>query len=1196
MITFLFGPPGSGKTYEILMRMKQDALLGKPSFLLVPEQETVATERRALLFLPPSAQLSAEVLNFSRLANRVFRVYGGLSYHYIDKGSKTLLMWKTLRELSPILESFDEHSGTDASLSEWLLETIGEMKTSAVTPDMLDHAAKHLAEDSPLRKKLRDVSMITAAYTGLVEASFDDNADDLSKLADLLRHHDFFSGANVYIDSFTSYTAQQLNIIREIAHSADNLTISFAADSPESNALHLSSIVDAARRIAHLVEGLPTETLTLTGNHRTSAPALRALTDSLWNLTLNDSLPLSDEEKSAVTIYTAETVYSEAEFVAHKILSLVRQGYRYRDIAVVARDASKYLGILDFIFQKYDIPCFISEKEDLILLPPVKLLLSALRIVAFHFEGADVLSYLKSGLLPVSQIDADLFEEYVNTWDIAGDAFTNDRPFTMNPDGYTATFTSRGTAILEAANRVKEAIIPPLCTLRDQLQQATTVAEECEALKAFLVTVDLEASLTRLSEERAGNGDLQNADIYARLFDVLISLLDQIARLFSEESDEPLSAEALSSAIRILLGATDIGTIPTAIDEVTVGSAHMLRASNLRAVILVGLAEGEFPATVSESGLFSAAERDDLRSLGVELSYSYRFRSADELLYVTRAIASASEQVILTTHRAGTDGGSCRPSIAFHRAKKLLGIEKGMKDGDLKPQDMILSPRLSLDYYPLLQNTAAGEALRRIYRGDPSLEAVATAAKTPISALTETVSSDCIKTVFGDRMSLSQSRIEAYVKCHFSYYCRYVLSLRETKKAEFGAVDAGTFVHRVLEQFLQNACTEYGRMKSISREEIETSVAHIIEQYSEEILPEEMRLEDRGRLPHLYRKLKEISIMLIENILNELSASEFTPRFFELKLGGSGAPSPLRFILKDGSTLSLPGTVDRVDVWKKDEKLYIRVVDYKTGTKDFSLSDLDVGLNTQMLIYLFTLCHASRFFEGHLKAESGVPTPAGALYLSSAISPVELSTYPDGDTPIDVRSLAEKEFVRSGILTSDRTVLTAMNRDLNPDFLAGVEVQKKSGELSGKALVNPEEFDRIEREAGAIICTVAEAMREGIADADPLLYQGKRPCTYCPMRPICRYERNAVPDEEDPEKESEATPHATQTAVPPTKVKKGNTEILCHVRAMLESGSYDSKTPLPCNTCAMRDTCLPIQPPPKDTPVDNDNSTERRSE
>ena len=135
MITFLYGPPGSGKTHTVLNEMKRDSENGIRSFLIVPEQETVALERRALTVLPPSAQLRMEVLNFSRLANRVFRQYGGLSYHYIDRGSKAFLMWKTLSELSSSFEFFDAAAASDPSLSEWLLAAISDMKASCTISD-----------------------------------------------------------------------------------------------------------------------------------------------------------------------------------------------------------------------------------------------------------------------------------------------------------------------------------------------------------------------------------------------------------------------------------------------------------------------------------------------------------------------------------------------------------------------------------------------------------------------------------------------------------------------------------------------------------------------------------------------------------------------------------------------------------------------------------------------------------------------------------------------------------------------------------------------------------------------------------------------------------------------------------------------------------------------------------------------------
>lgn len=1104
MITLLYGPPGSGKTHTVLEHMKRDAENGTRSFLIVPEQETVSAERQALLSLPPSAQLSSEVLNFSRLANRVFREYGGLCYHYIDKGAKAFLMWKTVRELAPFFESFDESTAHEASLTEWLLSAVSEMKASCVTSAMLERAVKALPKDDPLRAKTRDLALIYASYNGLVSESFDDSADDLTRLSELLSRHDFFRSTHVYIDSFTSYTAQELAVIKEIARTADEITITFACNAPHTSELHLSSVADTAARITRLLKGYETRTILLTGNHRAKSESLALFSELLWRLDLEkDRVPAFPEDsRESIRLLSSESVYEEAESIAFRILSLIRKGYRYRDIVVIARDASSLSGILDFVFDKYGIPYFLSEKEDLISLPPVKLILSALRILSSKWQLADVIAYVKTGLCDVTPADADLFEEYTSTWNISGTGFTKVTEWDMNADGFTGSKSRRGEAIREAANRVRATIVPPLLALSDALKNAKTVREECDALIAYLKSLDLESKLNRLSLEEREAGRKQSADIYARLFPLLEELLLKIAALSPEGSDEPLSEEELENAIRILLRSTEIGTIPTAVDEVTVGSAHMLRAQNVRCAILFGLCEGEFPAAVDDNGMFSSAERFRLSGLGVELSPSYDFRSADELLYINRAVSLPSELLILSTHAAGADGASARPSLPFLRAIQLLGKEHPIEnDRDLAVTDRILTPRLSLEYYPALKNSEAGEALRRLYLENGWFTGTAEAAEIPISTSVERVSPELAADVFGDRMTLSQTRLEKFVKCHFDFYCSYILSLREKKQAEFGAGDSGNFLHRVLERFFRDAVGGGSGCTSFTRTEIEAIADEVIEEYKDEILPKALSMEESGRLPHLYRRLRDLSVMMIENILDEFASSDFTPRFFELKIGGSGAPSPLTFTLKDGSTLSLPGIIDRVDLCRKGNKLYVRIVDYKTGVKSFSLSDLAVGLNTQMLIYLFTLCHAKAFFkEADKETEL---CPAGALYHSSALSAVPLDTYPDNSPDLDVRRLAEKKFTRSGVLTNDEEVLRAMNHDLDPTYLPGVKLSR-SGAVSGSSLVSHEAFLEIEREIHDVVKGVAEKMRSGVADADPLLYKGKSPCTYCEMRPICR--------------------------------------------------------------------------------------------
>ena len=209
MLKILYGHASSGKSRKIYDMLSADAACGKRSYLIVPEQQTVQCERALLDMLPYSAQLTSEVLNFSRLANLVFRTYGGLSYNYADKGSKTLIMWKNLRELMPLLSEYNVSSENIIALTEEMLAAINELKAYCITPAKLAKAAASLSENQLLKNKLIDLELIMSAYSNHLSESYSDTSDDLVKLAETLSKHDFFNGANVYIDSFTSFTLQE---------------------------------------------------------------------------------------------------------------------------------------------------------------------------------------------------------------------------------------------------------------------------------------------------------------------------------------------------------------------------------------------------------------------------------------------------------------------------------------------------------------------------------------------------------------------------------------------------------------------------------------------------------------------------------------------------------------------------------------------------------------------------------------------------------------------------------------------------------------------------------------------------------------------------------------------------------------------------------------------------------------------------
>jgi ATP-dependent helicase/nuclease subunit B len=210
----------------------------------------------------------------------------------------------------------------------------------------------------------------------------------------------------------------------------------------------------------------------------------------------------------------------------------------------------------------------------------------------------------------------------------------------------------------------------------------------------------------------------------------------------------------------------------------------------------------------------------------------------------------------------------------------------------------------------------------------------------------------------------------------------------------------------------------------------------------------------------------------------------------------------MEFLLSNGLRVSFSGIIDRVDLLKKDGEILVRVVDYKTGTKQFSLDDVSHGINMQMLLYLFTLCrNRDNDFTRSLGLSSDQnPSPAGIVYLSANIPVVEAEDYDDEE---GILNTAADSLDRSGLLLSDEAVLHAMNDELSPKFLAGIK-KNKDGELIGKALTDNEGFSKIYEDIRAVIERITTELCEGKADADPLTYNGKDPCSYCNMKPICR--------------------------------------------------------------------------------------------
>ena len=1013
MLKLICGPSGFGKTEQIRKSIEADIRAGVRSFLIIPEQQAYISERDLAEKLPRNAGTFFEVISFSGLAEKVFCKYGGITTESVSSAVSSLLMWHTLSTLSPLLEQYGNSAEGDLTLTKLMLSAVAEMRAGGVSAQALEDAATKMEAGSALQKKLSDLALIDATYHAKIEECFGaDPSDKLLRLSTLLQKHNYFENCNVYFDSFTSFTVPEYAVLLQILKQANNVTVSLCCDSINSKLPHFLSVSDTAKQLSHLADraDVAVEHVTLT-TKKEKAAALCVLEENIWQFSASKT-PLPGDQ--SVRLSVASNIYEEAEAAALQICELVLSGMRYGEVAIVVRDLDAYRGILDAAFERHGIPYFFSERTDLASKPIFRLILSALRAVSRNWRQIDIITLLKTGLCGTDLRDSAMFEEYVETWHIGGNRFLDD-VWNMNPDGLTTERSPRADEILDAANRVRRKLMKPLSRLSASLRTSRRLEDRCRALYDYLCEIELPSLLSSRAKTELSLGQVREASESLRLYSTLLDTLTTLCKLLP---DCELSIEDFIAALTLVFSNADLGSVPTTQDCVVVGSADTLRVENVRASILLGLCEGEFPRAVSDDGILTEADKEALEEYGVILQSRERMRSSEELFYVYRAMSKPSEFLSLFTHAKQTDGSARTPSLAFNRASFLL---------DKKPE--------IIDFAEIRQARALplDEELKKPLQAPTAQERVA--------------------------LRLSQSKIQTFVLCPYRYFSTYSLKLRERKDSQPSYADDGTFLHYVFEHFLRASLSDDGKLILPSHEDVEPLADRIITDYIGEVCPFPTENMD-NRLLHLYSRLRRLALKMLHEILGEIRAGLFVPTYFEKGIGtrDEGSLPPVRLTLKNGSSVLLSGKIDRVDIYENDEKLYFRVVDYKSGKHTFSLDEVRSGMDIQLILYLFAL-----------KGAMPNATPAGAQYLFASTE--------KGMT----------EIKRSGLLLDDEAISVIANDESESVYTKGLTKQTL------------EEMQHLQSEMQDAVLSVAERILAGEAQKTP----SEKACSFCPVRADC---------------------------------------------------------------------------------------------
>lgn len=1038
---------------EILSRIAKDVADELPDrILMVPELISHDTERRLCQAAGDTASRFAEVLSFPRLAQRVAEQSGNGETPCLDNGGRVLAMAAATRQLQSRLKAYASVQTKPEFLKE-LVDAVDEFKRCCITSTDLMNASKQT--EGTLAQKLEELSLILDGYEGICAQSQADPRDRMTWCLEQLENCDWAGEHIFYIDGFPDFTRQHLAILNHLIVHSPLVVVGLNCDNPHSRELAFEKAADTATQLIQCAKQagveLRIESLDSQDN------VLLTLCGSLFQ----GKLPDGESLAGRVFAVNADGIQEEVQAAADRVTELVRNGSRYRDISIVCADMGSYEDAVRMVFRRRGIPAYQSGTDDILQKTVISTVLSAMEAALGGFEQKTVLRYLKSILSPLDMDCCDKLENYVITWGIRGSMFL--KPWDKNPDGLGKEWTQSAKDALDELNAARESALSPLEQLCKGFQNARNLHDQVRSLYTFLEQISLAGRLEELEKQMHGAQEYRDAQILGQLWEILLSALEQMDSVLGKTVWEP---EIFTRLLTLLLSQYTVGTIPPVLDAVTIGPVSAMRCQETKHLLVLGADEGALPGYGGSKGLLTDQERVNLRSIGVPLTGGAEEGLQAEFAEIYGVFCGARESVWVS--HSASDG-----SYLYRRISQVAEGERSAEPspgaGDAweigaylaKWQDEALAKELGVA-------DGFADTRRRV------------------EYTMGNVTAEGVRSLYGNRLNLSASQVDRYAECRMSYFLKYGLRAQERKEFTVDPAEFGTYVHDVLEHTAAEVM-ENGGFEAVSLEQI----LKIARKYSDAYTAERFAQLDSQRLDYLFRRNWRELEMVVEELWRELKDAQFRPAYFELAFGAQGAMPPIPL---ESETLEayLRGFVDRVDIWKKGEEHYFRVVDYKTGKKDFDYCDIFNGVGLQMLLYLFALEGTGQELIG------GQPVAAGVQYFPARVPVVTA----DGRlTDEEAEKARRKEWIRKGLLLNCEESLHAMEPSEEIQRLCCT--RKKDGTLAGD-LADRRQLTLLKKYIFALVGKHVDEIASGNIEPNPYTRgTSHNACSYCPYGSIC---------------------------------------------------------------------------------------------
>lgn len=1091
--------------------------------LIVPDQYSYMAEKRMSADFGGTGLNNKYVYTFRQMKRTFLNLN---DRRYLGESGKKMLL-KAIIQKEITEESIFFKSKNGLGFLDGLSSLISEFKRYLITPKTI-YSESERTENKILKSKLKTIADIYSSFEEALDSgNFLDEEDDFSRLALTLKENNYFKNSHIWIDLFFDFSPQHIKVLSEILKSGADVRIYLSAKTDArvfKNSLYefVEKTVKSFKKLCEK-EGIEYKEAEAK-EKKVRKSAISAYSENFEKINFK-----YEKKAPEIKIFQAKEKYSEVLHTALKISDLVREeNYKYSDISVVCGELDDYISFIEPIFYEYKIPYFSDYKVSMAEHPVAVLITSLFDILNNNSFSPDAcMRYLRTGFI-VSDNDADLIENHIIKRGIRGNMWNNPKYWITNEKKIFEDVTGSRVKAKENTylEELRKTVICPILKFSEKTKGKKSVRQMCTALFEFISEIELYEKLIKMIDRLTLNKRENEAFRFEQVWDLFVNISDQAVTALG---DNEVSREEFYEILISGMAGCKINIIPTVTDGVLVSSASRGVTDEVRALFVLGAEKNTFPNMGTDEGLLLDNEREEI---GCDIAPSRKDMGIQAEFKGVALFSSPSELLSISYPVSDITGTAIEPSQMVLDIIEMFPYSD--RESDLISDNELLyisSPEATI--HKLLLKMADGKALNPLwekvkewYEKNGGFEEklrlidIVSEFKKKTSAL----SSENAKLLYEDYTNYSISRIEKYFECPFGYFLDNGLKLREREEWKIGSTDVGDLLHWAVSEYCKIVDGENSDSKKkkenwrlLTEEKSEQIVSSIIKRAGEVIeLPEYDAGKTKNMLGRVEKALKKsVKVINLSMKNSKYSGAGYEAEFSEKEIKNA-----------DGS-VKIKGIIDRIDIFEDTEnkKAYIRIIDYKSGQKGFSLERVLNRVDLQLAVYAIAAMDMYRQkefegFSGELE-----PVVKGIFYDKINKNLVECS-YTKASSADDAWLLESK---LDGVIFAEEIgkgksayldTADAENMDYEIATQGKSRYLKAEKKEKGQGLNKRKSSAQSDREKDLMLKLVRDSLvsadlkiKSGDIEVSPYKYtsQTESACRYCPYSVICAPDREKSP-------------------------------------------------------------------------------------